>query len=139
MKDLSNEEQILIAYYVQYYRGASAEEIEKLHEQLRNEIGEETYDKALQKLKDRGRVSGLEKVKENNENGTPIPMATNDGILAINTLFEITSDSAEESQLYYLENNLKTSGFQFTLNPVKQYVEEAFRKEAEKEPNQNRP
>ncbi|WP_088009166.1 hypothetical protein [Indiicoccus explosivorum] len=139
MKKLEETEQVLLAYYAQYYLGASKEEIEALDSRLEKEIGEEKYGRIMRELEEKEYINGMSAVRQKHEEGTPVPMATNSGILAINTLFEITSDSAEESQLYYLENNLDTSGFEFTLDPAKRYVREAFKKEAETEPNRNRP
>lgn len=139
MENFNNKEQIMLAYYVQYYRGASTEEVKALDDRLRNEVGEELYDKTMRELEEEGYVSGVEAVEKSEEEGAPIPMATNEGILYINSALSFDPYAVEESLLNYLDNYLETSGLEFTLEPVKAYVEEAIRQEEKDEPNENRP
>lgn len=139
MKQFEDKEQVLLAYYVQYYRGAETGDVKALHQRLKEEIGSERYEKAMAALQEEGLVNGMEQVEQAEKEGAPVPMATNEGMLYINDTLNLQSYTVEEHQLDYLENNLKTSNLEFTLEPVKAYVEESIRKEAEDEPNSNRP
>lgn len=139
MENLLEKEQLMLAYYVQYYLGSSFEDVKKLDTRLREEIGQETYDSVMQELEAEGLINGLKKVEKSEQEGTGVPMATNEGILYINDVLSLDSYAMEESMLNYLDNYLQTSGLEFTLEPVKKYVEESIQKEAEEEPNQNRP
>lgn len=139
MKQFEDKEQVLLAYYVQYYRGAATDEVKALHQRLSEEIGKERYEKAMNTLLEEGLVIGIDEVEKREKEGAPAPMATNEGMLYINDTLNLQSYTVEEHQLDYLENNLQTSNLEFTLEPVKAYVEESIRKQAEEEPNSNRP
>jgi hypothetical protein len=139
MKEFEDKEQVLLAYYVQYYRGAATEDVKALDQRLSREIGKERYDKAMNALLEEGLIIGLDEIEQREKENMPAPMATNKGILYINDTLNLQSYTVEEHQLDYLENNLKTSNLEYTLEPVKAYVEESIRKRAEEEPNSNRP
>ena len=139
MKEFQDKEQVLLAYYVQYYRGAATEDVKALDQRLSEEIGKERYEKAMNMLLEEELIIGMDQVEEREKEGAPAPMATNEGMLYINDTLNLQSYAVEEHQLDYLENNLKTSNLEFTLEPVKAYVEESIRKRAEEEPNSNRP
>jgi hypothetical protein len=139
MKDLQNKEQILMAFYTQYYKGATLEEVRALNDRLSEGIGEEEYDKAMDALKEEGLIVGLEEVEKREKEGVDTPMATNEGMLYINDVLNLQSDAVEDHQLDYLEKNLETSGLQLTLEPVKSYIEETIRDQAEQKPNENSP
>jgi hypothetical protein len=139
MKEFEDKEQVLLAYYVQYYRGATTEDVKALDQRLSQEIGKERYDEAMNALLEEGLIIGIEGVEQREKEGAPAPMATNEGILYIHDTLNLQSYTVEEHQLDYLENNLKTSNLEYTLEPVKAYVEESIRKREEEEPNSNRP
>ncbi|MDN7246652.1 hypothetical protein QWY16_02170 [Planococcus shenhongbingii] len=139
MKEFEDKEQVLLAYYVQYYRGATTEDIKALDQRLSQEIGKERYDKAMSALLEEGLIIGMEQVEQREKEGAPSPMATNEGMLYINNTLNLQSDTVEEHQLGYLDNNLKTSKLEFTLEPVQAYVEESIRLQAEEKPNSNQP
>lgn len=139
MKELEEKEQILLAYYTQYYKGATLKEIKQLDERLSEEIGEERYTEAMKALQDEGLIFGMEKVEEREKEGVDSPMATNEGMLYINDVLNLQSYAVEDHQLGYLENNLKTSGLELTLESVKSYVYETINEEAEEKPNENSP
>ena len=139
MKELQDKEQILMAYYTQYYRGAATEDVKALDGRLAEGIGKERYQKAMQELLDEGLIIGLEEVEKRNAEGVPAPMATNEGMLYVNDTLNLQSDAVEDHQLDYLENNLETSGLELTLEPVKSYIQESFQKESNEKPNENRP
>lgn len=140
MKELLDKEQILIAYYAQYFKGATLEDVKKLDERLSEAIGEERYRKAVKELEDEGLIYGLEKAEaRKREDGVESPMATNEGMLYVNSTLNLQSESVEDHQLDYLKNNLETSRLEFTLEPVEEYVMEVIREQAEKKPNENSP
>lgn len=137
MKELQDKEQILMAYYTQYYTAATTEDLEALDARLSKGIGKERYEKAMEELKEGGLINGLDQVKQEESDGPPLPMATNAGMLYINNTLNLQSDAVEDHQLDYLDNNLKTSGLELTLEPVKTYIEEAIRKQAEDKTDAN--
>ena len=140
MKELQDKEQILMAYYAQYYKGVSAEEVKQLDQRLSDGIGEERYQAAMKELKEEGLIFGIEEVeKRQKEEDTDSPMATNEGMLYVNDVLNLQSYAVEEHQLDYLENNLKTSGLEFTLKPVEDYIMETIKEQAGKKPNENSP
>lgn len=140
MKELLDKEQILIAYYAQYFKGATLEDVKKLDERLSEAVGEERYRKAVKELEDEGLIYGLEKAEaRKREDGVESPMATNEGMLYVNSTLNLQSESVEDHQLDYLKNNLETSRLEFTLEPVEEFVMEVIREQAEKKPNENSP
>lgn len=139
MKELQDKEQILMAYYTQYYKGATPTEIRELDRHLSQEIGEERYTEAMKALEEEGLILGMDKVEEREKEGVDSPMTTNEGMLYINDVLNLQSYTVEDHHLDYLENNLKTSNLEFTLEPVKEYIYGVIHEQAEKKPNENSP
>ncbi|MDQ0429680.1 hypothetical protein QOZ98_002508 [Planomicrobium stackebrandtii] len=139
MEELEDKEQVLIAYYAQYYRGANFEDVKQLDQHLSKEIGEERYAAAMKELKNEGLIFGIEQVRDREKEGQDSPMATNEGMLYVNSVLNLQSDAVEEHQLDYLENNLKTSNLKFTLEPVKAYIFKTIQEQAQQKPNENSP
>lgn len=140
MKKLKDNEQILMAFYAQYFKGATLEDIKQLDQRLSEGIGEERYQAAMRELEDEGLVFGIDKAEaRRKEDGVDSPMATNEGMLYVNSALNLQSEAVEDHQLDYLENNLKTSGLEFTLEPVKEYIMEVISEQADKKPNENSP
>lgn len=139
MNELQEKEQVLMAYYAQYYIGASLEEIQELDRSLSQSIGEEKYKEAMDELKEQGLIHGLETVEERNQDGVDSPMATNEGMLYINDVLNLQSDAVEDHQLDYLAKHLETSHLELTLEPVKSYIESVVKEQANEKPNDNTP
>ena len=139
MNELQDKEQVLMAYYVQYYKGASLDDIQELNRRLSEGIGEEKYKEAMDELKDQGLIHGLETVEERNQDGVDSPMATNEGMLYINDVLNLQSDAVEDHQLVYLAKHLETSHLELTLEPVKSYIESVVKEQADEKPNDNTP
>lgn len=139
MKELQDKEQILMAYYTQYYKGATLEEVLALNNRLSEAIGKEKYEKVMDALKEEGLIVGLEEVEKREKEGIDTPMATNEGMLYINDVLNLQSYAVEDHQLDYLKRNLETSGLEFTLEPVKSYIDEVIEEQAEEKPNENSP
>ena len=139
MNELQDKEQVLMAYYVQYYKGASLDDIQELNRRLSEGIGEEKYKEAMDELKDQGLIHGLETIEERNQDGVDSPMATNEGMLYINDVLNLQSDAVEDHQLDYLAKHLETSHLDLTLEPVKSYIESVVKEQADEKPNDNTP
>ncbi|MDN3449032.1 hypothetical protein QMA09_02450 [Planococcus sp. APC 3906] len=139
MAELMDKEQVLMAYYAQYYREASTDEVRKLDARLSEGLGEARYAELMEELIDEGLAIGMAEVEKREQQGSPAPMATNEGMLYINNVLNLQSYAVEENQLDYLQNHLETSGLELTLEPVKSYIQEVIDKEADEEPNSNRP
>ena len=139
MKELQDKEQLLIAYYAQYFKGATFEDIKQLEQRLSKGIGEERYHGAMKELEEEGLIVGIAEVEAQKKEGIDSPMATNKGMLYVNSALNLQSESVENHQLNYLENNLKTSGLEFTLEPVEEYIMEVIKEQADKKPNENSP
>lgn len=139
MKELQDKEQILMAYYAQYFKGATLEDIKQLDQRMSEGIGKERYAEAMKKLKDEGLIFGMEQVEAREKEGVDSPMATNEGMLYINDVLNLQSYAVEDHQLDYLEKNLETSGLELTLETVKTYIAETIQAQADKKPNENSP
>ncbi|TWT24704.1 hypothetical protein [Planomicrobium sp. CPCC 101110] len=142
MAAFQDKEQILMAYYVQYYRGAAIGEVKELDRRLREEIGEEKYGQAMDELAEQGLVLGIEGVEEREKEGLEAPMATREGILYISEALSLQSDMAEETILYYFDKYLQASeenGLELTLEPVKAYIDESIKEHQKEKPNSNQP
>ncbi|MBB5181467.1 hypothetical protein HNQ44_002932 [Planomicrobium koreense] len=139
MAELMDKEQVLMAYYAQYYREASTDEVRKLDARLSEGLGEARYAELMEELIDEGLAIGMAEVEKREQQASPAPMATNEGMLYINNVLNLQSYAVEEHQLDYLQNHLETSGLELTLEPVKSYIQEVIDKEADEEPNSNRP
>jgi hypothetical protein len=142
MAAFQEQEQILMAYFVQYYRGATIEEVKELDKRLRDEIGEEQYDRSMNELVEQGLALGIEGVEEREKEGLEAPMATREGILYISEALSLQSDMVEETILYYFDKYLQASeenGLELTLEPVKAYIEESIKEQQKEKPNSNQP
>ena len=139
MEELNDKEQVLMAYYTQYYKGANFDGIKKLNQYLSQEIGEERYGAAMKELEDEGLIFGMEQVEAREKAGEDSPMATNEGMLYVNDILNLQSYTVEDHQVDYLENNLKTSNLKFTLEPIETYIYKTIQEQAEQKPNENSP
>ncbi|MFC4711428.1 hypothetical protein [Planococcus dechangensis] len=139
MKNLQEKEQVLMAYYAQYYKGATFQEVKQLDSTLSEGIGEEQYGKLMEELKAEGLVRGLQAVEQQEQEGVDTPMATNEGMLYINNVLNLQSDAVEDHQLDYLQKHLETSHLELTLSPVKTYIESVVEEQAQEKPNDNTP
>lgn len=139
MRELQDKEQLLIAYYAQYFKGATLEDIKGLEQRLSKSIGDERYRDAMEELEKEGLIVGIAEVEARKKEGVDAPLATNKGMLYVNSALNLQSEAVENHQLDYLENNLKTSGLEFTLEPVEEYIMEVIKEQANNKPNENSP
>lgn len=119
------KEQVLLAYYVQYYKENKPEAMFELHEQLKEEMEPGTYEIAMNELFDRGLINGLEKIRRYMETDghTIKPMITNEGVLYINNVLNIQPYSM--NKLADVRNSLATSAIGLSVPALAAYVEEA--------------
>ena len=139
MKEMADKEQVLMAFYTQYYKGADFDDIKQLDQHLSQEIGEERYAEAMKNLEDEGLIFGMGQVEAREKAGEDSPMATNEGMLYVNDILNLPSEAVEDHQLDYLENHLKTSKLNFTLKPVETYIYKIIEEQAQQKPNENSP
>ncbi len=139
MEELLEKEQILMAYYVQYYREPSTEDVKKLEAKLTEGLGQQRYAELMKELIDEGLVIGMDEVMERERQGFVAPMPTHEGMLYINDVLNLQSDAAEELQLDYFRNYLESSGWELTLEPVKSFISEAIRAEINEKSDSNQP
>ncbi|WP_100332230.1 hypothetical protein [Bacillus xiapuensis] len=122
MEKLSTTEQVLLAYYVQYYVENTAEALESLQNRLRQGMDSSEYEQAISLLAEAGLVNGTSK----DEDKRFEPMITNKGVLFIETLLQIQSYAVETRKLLYVKNSLLTSHLQLTNNVISDYIKQAI-------------
>lgn len=126
-KKLPIHEQVLLAYYVQYYVKNHPDVMYELHERISENMEPAVYEIAMNQLSDSGLVNGLEKIRNYHEKDGRIikPMITNAGILYINNILGIQPYASDSSKLDYVRNSLKMSNLLLTIPAVAAYIDEA--------------
>ncbi|OKL36083.1 hypothetical protein [Domibacillus mangrovi] len=127
MGELAVKEQVLLAYYVQYYLENKPDVMYELHERMSENMAPAVYEIAMNNLFDQGLVNGLEKIRQYDENDGYIikPMITNEGVLYINNVLGIQSYVSNSSKLKYVKNSLITSNLELTIPVIAEYIEES--------------
>lgn len=126
-KKLPVKEQVLLAYYVQYYLENKPDVMYELHERMSDNMEPAVYEIAMNDLFDEGLVNGLEKIRHYDETDGHIikPMITNEGILYINNVLNIQPYASDGSKLEYVKNSLTTSSLELSIPVIAEYVDEA--------------
>ncbi len=126
-KKLPVHEQVLLAYYVQYYLENNPHVMYALHERISENMEPAVYEIAMNQLFDKGLVNGLEKIRryDETEGRLIMPMITNKGILYINNVLGIHPYASDGSKLEYVRNSLKTSNLLLSVPVIADYVDEA--------------
>ncbi|OES45199.1 hypothetical protein [Domibacillus iocasae] len=129
-KKLPIKEQVLLAYYVQYYLENKPAVMYELHERMSENMKPAVYEIAMNDLFDQGLINGLEKIRHYDETDGQIikPMITNEGILYINNILNIQSYASDGHKLEYVKNSLTTSGLELSIPIIEEYVNEAAAK-----------
>ncbi|OLN23552.1 hypothetical protein BTO30_03765 [Domibacillus antri] len=127
MDKLAVKEQVLLAYYVQYYLKNTPDTMYELHEQMSENMEPAVYEIAMNDLFDKGLINGLEKIRLYDETDGQIikPMITNEGILYINNVLGIQPYASDGSKLTYVKNSLATSNLELTIPVIAEYLEES--------------
>ncbi|MCP3762266.1 hypothetical protein NLX67_07675 [Domibacillus sp. A3M-37] len=129
-KKLPIKEQVLLAYYVQYYLENKPDVMYELHERMSENMEPAVYEIAMNDLFDQGLINGLEKIRHYDETDGQIikPMITNEGILYINNVLNIQSYASDGNKLEYVKNSLTTSGLELSIPIIAEYINEAAAK-----------
>lgn len=124
---LTVKEQVLLAYYVQYYLENKPDVMYELHERMSENMEPATYEIAMNDLFDKGLINGLEKIRKYDETDGYIirPMITNEGVLYINNVLGIQPYASDGSKLKYVKNSLLTSNLALTIPVIAEYIEES--------------
>ncbi|WP_046176020.1 hypothetical protein [Domibacillus indicus] len=126
-RKLPVKEQVLLAYYVQYYLNNKPEVMYELHERMSENMEPAVYEIAMNDLFDHELINGLEKIRRYDETGGRVikPMITNKGILYINSVLNIQPYASDGDKLQYVKNSLATSGLELSVPVIAEYVNEA--------------
>ncbi|MGG3450417.1 hypothetical protein [Domibacillus aminovorans] len=129
MGELAIKEQVLLAYYVQYYLENKPDVMYELHEQMSENMAPAVYEIAMNDLFDKGLVNGLEKIRHYDETDGNIikPMITNEGVIYINNVLGIQPYASDGSKLKYVKNTLITSNLELTIPIIAKYIEESVK------------
>lgn len=127
MGKLAVKEQVLLAYYVQYYLENKPDVMYELHERMSENMEPAVYEIAMNDLFDKGLVNGLEKIRHYDETDGNIikPMITNEGVIYINNVLGIQPYASDGSKLKYVKNSLITSNLELTIPIIAEYIEES--------------
>jgi len=119
-------EQVLLAYYVQYYLHNKPNVMYELHERMSENMKPAVYEIAMNELFDQGLINGLEKIRHYDETDGHVikPMITNEGILYINNILNIQSYASDDNKLQYVQNSLSTSGLELSVPVIADYIQE---------------
>lgn len=127
METLTEREQIVLAYYVQYYLGNDPNDIAELHKLMTE--GMPSYPSLMEQLTEQGLLNGTKVIPsapiENGGDKITKPMITNKGILYINNILNIQSYAVEGNKLSYIKNSLLTNNLQLSVVPIASYVKTA--------------
>ncbi|OAH53232.1 MULTISPECIES: hypothetical protein [Bacillaceae] len=129
MGELAIKEQVLLAYYVQYYLENKPDVMYELHERMSENMAPAVYEIAMNDLFDKGLVNGLEKIRRYDETDGNIikPMITNEGVIYINNVLGIQPYASDGSKLKYVKNTLITSNLELTIPIIAKYIEESVK------------
>ncbi|OMP68047.1 hypothetical protein [Domibacillus epiphyticus] len=127
MGKLAVKEQVLLAYYVQYYLKNTPDTMYELHERMSENMEPAVYEIAMNDLFDKELINGLEKIRLYDETDGQIikPMITNKGILYINNVLGIQPYASDGSKPVYVRNSLATSNIELTIPVIAEYVEQS--------------
>ncbi|KMY53349.1 hypothetical protein AC623_04565 [Bacillus sp. FJAT-27231] len=127
METLTEREQVILAYYVQYYLGNDPNHIAELHKLMME--GMPSYPERMEQLTKEGLLNGTEVIPsvpiENGGDKITQPMITNKGILYIDNILNIQSYAVEGNKLSYIKNSLLTNNLQLSVDAISAYVKTA--------------
>ncbi|SES30747.1 hypothetical protein [Psychrobacillus sp. OK032] len=113
MGKLTIKEQVLLAYYINNFLEESEQAMMELEHVLRDSL-QENYVKAVEELQEEGLVdSAKEDEKER---------ITNEGVLYIDNILHIQSESTDGNKLAHVKDNLLIYEIAFTVENLKEYI-----------------
>lgn len=113
MGKLTLKEQVLLAYYIYNFIEDNEQSRRELENVLQNSL-QENYTKALEELTQEGLVDST------TEDGKK--RITNEGVLYIDNILHIQSESTDGNKLAYVKDNLLTYEIAFSKDELKAYV-----------------
>ena len=113
MGKLTLKEQVLLAYYIYNFIEDNEQSMIELEQVLQDSL-QENHAKALEELKQEGLVDST---KEDNKQ-----RITNEGVLYIDNILHIQSESTDGNKLAYVKDNLLIYEIAFTEDKLKAYV-----------------
>ncbi|MFK2826416.1 hypothetical protein QYG89_12200 [Bacillus sp. B190/17] len=124
MEKLTEEEQIVLAYYIQYYQGNDPNDIAEMHEILTK--GMPSYPSLMNELAEEKLLNGSEAIPsspvENGREKMTKPMITNKGVMHIDNILDIQSYAVEKDKLSYIKSSILTNDLELSSDVIEAYV-----------------
>ncbi|KAB7705571.1 hypothetical protein F9802_13610 [Bacillus aerolatus] len=129
MEKLTIKEQVVLAYYVQYYLGNDPNIMAELHEILTEGMDTAAYETSLARLAEEGLLNGTDAIPlspiENGGDKITQPMITNKGIMHIDNILDIQSYAVEGNKLSYIKNSILTNNLDLSVDVIAAFVKKA--------------
>lgn len=113
MAKLTLKEQVLLAYYIYNFLEDTEQATRELENVLQDSL-QENYAKSVEELQQEGLVASA---KEDNKE-----RITNEGVLYIDNILHIQSESTDGNKLAHVKDNLLTYEIAFTETKLKEYI-----------------
>ncbi|MFJ5770529.1 hypothetical protein [Psychrobacillus sp. NPDC093180] len=113
MAKLTLKEQVLLAYYIYNFLEDTEHAMKELENVLQDSL-QENYAKSVEELQREGLVDSA---KEDNKE-----RITNEGVLYIDNILHIQSESTDGNKLAHVKDNLLTYEIVFTVEKLKEYI-----------------
>ncbi|MDI2585735.1 hypothetical protein OR571_00950 [Psychrobacillus sp. NEAU-3TGS] len=113
MAKLALKEQVLLAYYIYNFLEDTEQAMRELENVLQDSL-QENYAKSVEELQQEGLVDSA---KEDNKE-----RITNEGVLYIDNILHIQSESTDGNKLAHVKDNLLTYEIAFTEEKLKEYI-----------------
>ncbi|WP_144510770.1 hypothetical protein [Bacillus sp. FJAT-22090] len=113
MAKLTLKEQVLLAYYVYNFIEDTEQSMKDLEHVMRASL-QDNYTKAEEELKQEGLVN--QKPEDDKEH------ITNEGVIYIDNILHIQSESTDGNKLAYVKDSLLTYEIAFTDDQLKNYI-----------------
>lgn len=113
MGKLTLKEQVLLAYYIYNFLKDNEQAMMELEHVLQDSL-QENYAKAVEELEQEGLV---DRAKEDDKEHI-----TNEGVLYIDNILHIQSESTDGNKLAHVKDNLLIYEITFTEEKLKEYV-----------------
>ncbi|MFJ8063575.1 hypothetical protein ACIQYS_02960 [Psychrobacillus sp. NPDC096426] len=113
MEKLTLKEQVLLAYYIYNFLEDNEQAIMELEHVLQDSL-QENYAKAVEELEHEGLV--------NSEKEDDKERITNEGVLYIDNILHIQSESTDGNKLAHVKDSLLIYEISFTVEKLKEYI-----------------
>ena len=113
MGKLTLKEQVLLAYYIHNFLEDTEQTMIELEHVLQDSL-QEKYAKTVEELKGEGLVDNAKEDQKER--------ITNEGVLYIDNILHIQSESTDGNKLAHVKDNLLTYEIAFTVEKLKEYI-----------------